>query len=71
MLIDKAEARAMLPKVGDKLWRTLSYLKWDMKEAPLRRCVVVEVNEQHLRYLVRYYHDGLYECFKVLGEKGD
>ena len=68
MLIEKSEARAMLPKVGDRLWRVPSYLKWD-KEAPQRRCVVVQVNRANLWYLVRYFHDGLYECFRVLPER--
>ena len=70
MLIEKSEARAMLPRVGDRLWRVPSYLKWE-KEAPQRRCVVVQVNRAHLWYLVRYFHDGLYECFRVIPERVD
>lgn len=70
VLIEKSEARAMLPQVGDRLWRVPSYLKRDAKEEiQKRRCVVVQVNRSHLWYLVRYFHDGMYECFKVLPQR--
>lgn len=68
--LGKAEVVRMLPKVGDRLLRRPSWLKWDMNEAPLRRCVVIDVNERHRWYLVRYDQDGLVECFHVPDTKG-
>jgi hypothetical protein len=62
--MEKEEVRAMLPKVGDKLWRVPSYLKWEMKDTPKRMCEVVKVDEVHMWYLVRFCDSGLTECFK-------
>lgn len=73
--LDREAAAMLLPQVGDRLWKIPSWLKWDMKEAPPRSCVVVAVHEQHRWYLVRYDRDGLLECFQVpegrSGEYGD
>lgn len=59
------EARAMLPKVGDKLMRvpTLHDSPGFGQPAP-RACTVIQVNEAHLWYRVRFAN-GLEECYKV------
>lgn len=62
----KAELRAMLPKVGDRLERPFTrggVLSPD--ELPPKPCLVVEVNTEHFWYRVRFEATGTYQCFKV------
>ena len=69
MLIDKSVAAALMPQMGQVLYRVPHYLKVEGKKEPPRRGVVIAVHMKHLWYLVRYDADGLVECFKACGEK--
>lgn len=68
-LITVHEARAMLPQVGDRLVRTPYLHKSLSQERPKpRACTVVQVNQEHLWYRVRFAN-GLEECYKVPEEQ--
>ncbi len=70
MPLDKELLREQLPRVGDVLRRVPSYLIRENQQRPEpRRCRVIEVNREHLWYLVQYDQDGLFECFYV--EEGE
>ncbi len=66
MPLDKELLREQLPRAGDILHRVPSYLIRENQQRPApRRCRVIEVNREHLWYLVQYDQDGLFECFHV------
>lgn len=65
MLISVEDARAMLPKVGDRLVLAPTLHKGLGNTLSLPKpCVVEYVNEEHLWYKVRF-DLGFTECFHV------
>lgn len=64
--MDKEATQALLPEVGDELMRTPNTEKsWGMSNPRPRKCVVEQVNRDHLWYRVRFPDSGLTECYKV------
>lgn len=67
----KEDARALLPRVGDKLRKapTIVHLRGLTQTAEVQDCEVVEVNPAGLWYRVKFDNGGT-ECYKVPEEKG-
>lgn len=66
LFISVAEARGLLPQVGDRLERVPSLIKMPGRPTPPpRMCTVVEVNREHLWYRVVFDKTGYSECYKV------
>lgn len=64
-LVPKSVIQAMLPQVGDELIRRPTWSKHlGMCTYPLRPCVVVYVNTEHLWYTVQF-EAGYRQCYKV------
>lgn len=66
-MISKEEARAQLPRVGDVRWERPTIDKGWGHEAyshTSQRCVVVEVQPEHLWYTVQF-DNGIRESYKV------
>lgn len=62
----KEELRAMLPQVGDRRMEIMCASTNAQTEAPREQaCTVVEVNEAHLWYRVRFDRTGVHQCFKL------
>jgi hypothetical protein len=63
-MFTKDELKAMLPKVGDK--RTEKPTACRVPGVPVKKqpCVVIEVNQEHLWYRVRFEWGGI-ECYKL------
>ena len=61
------EIRASMPKVGDRMRKSPSWMK-DSAENPAEPiwCEVVYVNQPHLWYMVKYNGTGFRECFKAI-----
>lgn len=68
VLIEKSEARARMPELGQIMRKIPSFRKGEMRIQKPKRCKVVQVHPGHLWYMVRY-EDGMLECFRLLGEK--
>jgi hypothetical protein len=67
----KKTARALLPKVGDRLMRRPEMSRSiGISDIPPRPCVVDYVNERHLWYRVRF-ETGFTQCYKVPAVKGE
>lgn len=62
-MMEKSEARAMLPKLGACLMRVPANKLPDVDPIPLP-CVVIAVNQRHLWYMVRF-KSGVRERYKV------
>lgn len=62
-MITIQDARNMLPKVGD-VRMEIPYLPHHIAPEP-EKCVVIEVNRDHLYYRVRFTGSGSVECYKV------
>jgi hypothetical protein len=60
----KDEARALLPKVGDKRKETPTWSTGKLKKIKPLDCVVVAVDPDHLWYEVEF-GNGYRECYKV------
>ena len=62
----KKELRDMLPKVGDRRMEKMSAATNAQLEVLTEQsCTVVEVNEEHLWYRVRFDKTGICQCFKM------
>lgn len=62
-------ARAQLPKIGDARWESptideITTTRGTCMPVKPQRCVVVEVNEEHLWYTVKF-ENGFRESYKV------
>lgn len=58
------DARSLLPEVGDVRWE-IPTVRADKDPLPHpQRCAVVEVNREHLWYMVQF-ENGFRECYKV------
>ena len=62
--MDIAEARKLLPKIGERRMEVPTFLDKCEAAAPQRR-VVVQVSEWGLWYRVRFESTGRCECYKV------
>ena len=59
-------ARDLLPEAGQWLMRTPTLHKsLGMTDAEPQPCVVVQVNREHLWYMVQFERGGYTECIKV------
>lgn len=67
----KAQALALLPKVGDIRMERPSWYNtfYGDHEAPAEEAVVVEVHPRQLYYRVRFTSTGFHECYKVPKEE--
>jgi len=68
-MMNKKQARSLLPKVGDvrREIPTIGKTSTCMENATHtpQKCVVVEVNPAHLWYRVKFEGSGFVECYKV------
>lgn len=67
----KKDARALLPRVGERMRKapTIVHLRGLVQTAEPQDCTVVEVNPAGLWYRVEFDNGGT-ECYKVPEEKG-
>jgi hypothetical protein len=65
--MDLDDARALLPKVGEILYREPTILGYaSSDERDLRRCVVTYVNREKLWYEVQFLSSGFRQGFKAI-----
>lgn len=64
MYLTVEEARSLLPKIGDTCWEVPTVNLDKGSTPPLQRCTVVEVNRDHLWYMVES-EDGIRESYKA------
>lgn len=62
--LSKEEAVALLPNVGDQRWEVPTITEGNSYNHKPHRCIVVEVNREHLWYTVQF-ESGLRESYKV------
>lgn len=63
-MMDRATARKLLPKVGERRREVPTIAETGGYNEKPQPCVVIEVNEVHLWYTVRF-ENGLRETYKV------
>ena len=67
--MEKYEAMALLPKVGDQRMEIMTLPKLPYPKAEARPCTVIQVNRGHRWYRVRF-DNGICEAYKVPGAEG-
>lgn len=66
-MYDRKQAQTLLPKVGEHRWERPTVDEGtghQIYEHQPQRCVVVEVNQEHLWYTVQF-ENGIRESYKV------
>ena len=61
----KSSRKERLPKVGDRLMKSISFTHAFQGDDKLEPCVVVYVNKKKNYYLVEFVETKLKECYKV------
>lgn len=61
----KSSRKERLPKVGDRLMKSISFTRAFQGDDKLEPCVVVYVNKKKNYYLVEFVETKLKECYKV------
>lgn len=65
MAFAKSSRKERLPKVGDRLMKSISFTHTFQDNDKLEPCVVVYVNKKKNYYLVEFIETKLKECYKV------
>lgn len=65
MAFAKSSRKERLPKVGDRLMKSISFTRAFQGDDKLEPCVVVYVNKKKNYYLVEFIETKLKECYKV------